>query len=237
MRGLNNPHKRLVVTNLLKEWKCDIVCLQEIKLDSTNSNMVKSLWGSPFVDWVALEAINVAGGILLMWDKRVFEQVDFMAGKVSVSVVLKGVADGFEWICSGVYGPAEGSIRDVLWVELDTVRSRWLLAWCLFGDFNIIRYPSERLGCSSFGLAMFKFSDFIAKHSLVDLPLEGGEFTWFCNSDRPSMSKIDRVLVSTDWEDHFLDVILGWCLITVLYSWRQEGCLGGGVLSNLKICG
>lgn len=73
------------------------------------------------------------------------------------------------------------------------VRSRWLLAWCLFGDFNIIRYPTERLGCSSFSSAMFKFSDFIAKHSLVDLPLEGGEFTWFCDSDRPSMSRIDSV--------------------------------------------
>ena len=43
VRGLNNPHKRLVVTNLLKEWKCDIVCLQETKLDNTSSNMVKSL--------------------------------------------------------------------------------------------------------------------------------------------------------------------------------------------------
>ena len=54
--------------------------------------------------------------------------------------------------------------------------------------------------------AMFKFLDFIVKHSLVDLPLEGGEFMWFCNSDRPSMSRIDRVLVFADWEDHFLDV-------------------------------
>ena len=43
VRELNNPHKRLVVTNLLKEWKCDIVCLQETKLDNTSSNMVKSL--------------------------------------------------------------------------------------------------------------------------------------------------------------------------------------------------
>ena len=141
-----------------------------------------------------------------MWDKRVFEQVDFMAGKFSVSVVLKGVADDFEWICSRVYGPTEGSLRDVLWIELDTMRSRWLLAWCLFGDFNIIRYPFERLGCSSFSPAMFKFKDFIAKHSLVDLPLEGGEFTWFRDFDRPSMSRIDRVLVFADWEDHFLDV-------------------------------
>ena len=129
-----------------------------------------------------------------------------MVGKFSVSIVLKGVVDDFEWICSGVYGPTDGSLRDVLWAELDIVRSQWLLAWCLFGDFNIIRNPSERLGYSSFSPAMFKFSDFIAKHSLVDLPLEGGEFTWFRNSDRPSMSKIDRMLVSTNWEDHFLDV-------------------------------
>ena len=72
------------------------------------------------------------------------------------------------------------------------MRSWWLLAWYVFGDFNIIRYPSERLGCSSFNPAMFKFSDFIAKHSLVDLPLEGGEFSWFHDSDRPFMSKIDK---------------------------------------------
>ena len=32
VRGLNDPQKRLVVKNLLREWKCDIVCLQETKL-------------------------------------------------------------------------------------------------------------------------------------------------------------------------------------------------------------
>ena len=31
-----------------------------------------------------------------------------------------------------------------------TVRSRWVGVWCLFGDFNVIRYPVERLGCNSF---------------------------------------------------------------------------------------
>ena len=72
---------------------------------------------------MALEAICIARGILLMWDKkRVFEKVDFMARRLSVSVVLKGVADGFEWICLGVYGPTNESLRVVLWAELDIVR-------------------------------------------------------------------------------------------------------------------
>ena len=32
--GLNDSQKRLVVKNLLHEWKCDVVCLQETKLVS-----------------------------------------------------------------------------------------------------------------------------------------------------------------------------------------------------------
>ena len=56
---------------------------------------------------------------------------------------------------------------------LGCVRVRWNLAWCVFGDFNIIRYLAERLGCNSFSLAMFKFLDFIERNFLVDLPLMG----------------------------------------------------------------
>ena len=52
----------MVCKNLLKEWKCDIVCFQESKLFSLNSFVVRSLWGSPFLDWVVLDAINTAGG-------------------------------------------------------------------------------------------------------------------------------------------------------------------------------
>ena len=32
VKGLNDPRKRLVVKNLLRKWKCDVVCLQETKL-------------------------------------------------------------------------------------------------------------------------------------------------------------------------------------------------------------
>ena len=59
-----------------------------------------------------------------MWDRRVFKRVDSVVGSFSISVVLKGVSDDFEWICSRVYGMTDGSLRDAMWAKLDLVRSR-----------------------------------------------------------------------------------------------------------------
>ena len=47
--------------------------------------------------------------MLLVWDKRIFEKVDCVVGLLSVNVLLKGVADDFVWVCSGVYRPNEDS--------------------------------------------------------------------------------------------------------------------------------
>ena len=72
--------------NLLKEWKCDIVCFQEMKVSSIDIAFVRSLWGSPYIDWAVLDAVQSSGGVLLIWDKRVFEKLDVIAGQFSVSV-------------------------------------------------------------------------------------------------------------------------------------------------------
>lgn len=90
--------------NLLIEWKCDVVCLQETKLDSIDSTAVKSLLGSTFVKRVALDVNHTARGVLLIWDRSTFEKVDCVVGTFSVSILLKGVTNGFEWVYSEVYG-------------------------------------------------------------------------------------------------------------------------------------
>ena len=51
------------------------------------------------------------------------------------------------------------------------------------------------------------FFEFIEDLNLIDLPLEGGSYTWSSGTDQHFMSRIDRALVSHDWEEHFLDVI------------------------------
>jgi exonuclease III len=71
------------------------------------------------------------------------------------------------------------------------------------GDFNLVRFPSEKLGAGRHTGEMQNFSEFIFELGLVDLPLLEGQFTWSNNQDPPAKSRIDHFLVSIDWEDQF----------------------------------
>jgi hypothetical protein len=143
-----------------------------------------------------------------MWDTRVVQSVDVMVGHFSVSCYWHGLVDGFNRVCSGVYGPHYEESRQQFWEELSFIRQRWVVPWCVVGDFNVVRYPSERLGCTRFSPGMYAFSDWIDSHNLVDLPLVGGHYTWSSGTTPPSMSRIDRAMVSLDWEAHYPDILL-----------------------------
>ena len=45
-KGLNDISKRSRVKNLLKQWKADVICLQETKLEYITRGILSSLWGS-----------------------------------------------------------------------------------------------------------------------------------------------------------------------------------------------
>ena len=92
---MNDSQKRLVVRNLLRDWNCDVVCLQETKLASMDRWLVCSLLSCPYVDWVALDANYTVGGVLMMWDRRALEKLEVMVGYFSMSVWWQGVGDGF----------------------------------------------------------------------------------------------------------------------------------------------
>ena len=50
---------------------------------------------------------------------------------------------------------------------------------------------------------MLEFHDFINYSALVDLPLRGGEFTWSRSGGGAVCPRLDRFLVSLDWEEQF----------------------------------
>ena len=42
---------------------------------------------------------------------------------------------------------------------------------------------------------------------MIDLPLEEGSYTWSSGTNQPSMSRIDRALITHDWEENYPNVI------------------------------
>ena len=69
------------------------------------------------------------------------------------------------------------------------------------GDFNVVRFPFERSGSTSFTAAMWEFSNFISEQGLIDIPLQGGPLTWSNTREVASKARLDRFLFSADWED------------------------------------
>uniref|UniRef100_A0A2N9EFE5 Reverse transcriptase domain-containing protein n=1 Tax=Fagus sylvatica TaxID=28930 RepID=A0A2N9EFE5_FAGSY len=107
-----------------------------------------------------------------------------------------------DWLSMGSNG-ASGEKGELYGKELAGIISWWDAPWCIGGDFNVVRFPSEKSGQGPYSTAMQDFSDFIADFGLLDTPLEGGKFTWSNNREVPTMSKLDRFLFSTKWADHF----------------------------------
>ena len=70
----------------------------------------------------------------------------------------------------------------------------------------MVRFPSKSLGCKEISDAMQKGSEFIAREALMDLPLRVALLHGATPRIVQPWSRLDRFLISSDWEEHFLDV-------------------------------
>jgi exonuclease III len=91
VRGLNQGGKRLKIINLLRQWRADIICLQETKLQLITNSIVRSLWGCQFLNWCDLPSSGASGGILLMWDRRVKEKIEVCVGEYVVACSFRNI--------------------------------------------------------------------------------------------------------------------------------------------------
>ena len=172
-----------------------------------NNDMVHSLGVGRFLNWKALNAEGSTGGILLLWDNSRISMVDSVVGSFSVSCLFRMAEDGNQWAFSGVYSPVKKSLRESFWEELGSIKGLWEDPWCVDGDFNESLSPNERSRGSKISNTMRRFSDILNDLGLRDLPLQGGPYTWRDGHNGRLMSRLNRFLVSADWESHCNKVI------------------------------
>ena len=68
------------------------------------------------------------------------------------------------------------------------------------GDFNIIRGPNEKNNDRYDDRCPSLFNVVINSLDLRELELSGRKFTWANSLPQPTFERLDRVLVSTEWE-------------------------------------
>lgn len=135
----------------------------------------------------------------MIWNRKPFAKIDQWVGIFSVSVVLKEVSHKLRWTVTAVHGPNNSRICHLFWEELDSIKRIWNGPWCLGGDWNVIRFPSERSSSNLNFAEMSEFFDWINQHSLVDRQLEGAQFAWSNHQEVPILSRIDRFFICGDW--------------------------------------
>lgn len=81
------------------------------------------------MDCYYLTSRGASSKILLMWDRRVVENIEECVGEFTVVCSFINVDDHFTWALTGVSAPNFDWDRRFLWDELGGLLSWWL--WCI----------------------------------------------------------------------------------------------------------
>lgn len=109
--------------------------------------------------------------------------LDFSANFIDVIFLEKNSP---AWRLSCFYGMPERSRHQESWDLLRQLASRDTNPWCVFGDFNDLLYASDKKGEHPHPQALMDgFRKAVEESNLVELDLQGGEFTWEKGKGKP----------------------------------------------------
>lgn len=151
--------------------------------------------------WCFKKSTGNSRGLLCIWNLNSFVLLEQFDSNEYLGVRGFWGSNQVPCLIINIYSPCNLNDRRVLGEELRCLRiDNLTLAWCIMGDFNAVRCPSERIDRLA-GLVsreIEEFDEFIEDMGLIDLPLIGRKYTWH-RANGTSSSRIDRFLLSEEW--------------------------------------
>ncbi|PWA81045.1 RNA-directed DNA polymerase, eukaryota, Reverse transcriptase zinc-binding domain protein [Artemisia annua] len=129
---------------------------------------VEEVWGNRSFGFTQLTSNGNSGGIILIWDANMFVCKEAMVDErfIAVKGNWKGISEDVYLVC--VYGRHICHQKASLWDRLACLMDKMGGAWCIFGDFNVIRRVDDRLNSQVKIKEMDDFKDFINLSRLVE---------------------------------------------------------------------
>ena len=127
-------------------------------------------------------------------------------GEFFIMFHLRNRNDDFKWILMAVCGPAQNDFKSAFLSELVCTCQQNPLPTLIGGDFNIMRHNKQKNKDNFNPRWLFLFNAVIDSFDLREIDLTERQYT-FTNSLRdPTYDKLDRVLLTTEWEFKYLIV-------------------------------
>jgi hypothetical protein len=128
---------------------------------------------------------------------------NIVTGDFCVKLYVTCKKDGFQWALVAVYGAAQDKHKAAFLAELARICDDDSLPIMVGGDFNIIRRQEEKNNTNFNAKWPFVFNAIIESLNLREIALSGRQFTWASRRETPTYEKLDRILVTSEWEQKF----------------------------------
>ena len=202
IRGFGHDGRRRQLVEYMRDEHIDIVAVQETmrrdfalpELDRLSSHLFAWHW------LPSSGSAGHSGGILLGVKDATFEVGSMDRGEFFVSMELFERSLNFKWEIIIVYGPADHSRSASFLEELHRKISAASLPVVVGGDFNLLRVAEDKNNGNVCFARMDMFNDFIADLALREIDRVGARFTWTNQQASLTLSVLDRVLVSPEWD-------------------------------------
>jgi len=181
IRGLGKLGRIPALVSRIRESHADFVGVSETKKDFFSPGLLRFITGSVPFEWTYLPATGLAGGILVGANSDIFKLTVCEILKFSVSVMLSDLKTGFSWKLVIVYGSPYEEGKQAFLDELHRVMVKWRGPTLIGGDFNLVRFSSDK----SNGVINHKwadaFNEWVNKWALIEVDARNRRFTWTNN--------------------------------------------------------
>jgi hypothetical protein len=141
-----------------------------------------------------------SGGILVGINMEELDVGYFNQGDYMIKLIVWDKNFHRKWILGAVYGPAHDKEKNDFLVEMAAFCENNKDPNIVGGDFNIIRFSNERNKKCGLHKHSDLFNDLIHKYELIEIQMPCGGFTWSNNQNDPTLVKLDKILMSEDWD-------------------------------------
>jgi hypothetical protein len=147
-----------------------------------------------------------SGGLLVGFDADILDVREKELGEFMIRILVVHKENGFIWNFINVYGADQADQKQKFLSEFSSFCSKCIHPVLIGGDFNILRKDSDKNKPRGMNKWSSLFNSIIDFHNLIELDLSGRLYTWSNNRNSPTFEKLDRFLVSLEWDMHYNNV-------------------------------